>query len=656
MKRFLALVIFLAGVVFAPSANAQQLPTAVQDRLDRARFAITRQQYDEAIGELRSALKISNACVDCYFQLLRAYQLVGAHKDALDTARKALEIAPNDRLRSAAHDAIGAEISELAKTGKMRHEDAEHEFRTAVQLDPGNGTANFNLGVELMRENRDADGVAVLKEYLARAPGDSNAKDAIAFIDNPRRAREDFAPADFAVVTTNGEYVTLEDVKGKVVLLDFWASWCAPCVSALPTLRGLSKRYSKDQFTLISISVDQNEQAWRNFMTKHQMDWSQALDRQAKLSRMFNVKPIPTYVLIDAEGVMRSYVIGASIASAAQLNDEVKKYVKIAPKVVQTAAPNVPASAPSSTIVPATSSAASSVPAIVPAPDAALRAASLPGMSATSGGSSAPVAAVPGRIQNIPPEEMWRRVAQCVLPAYPASALSARITGTVNVGLGITPQGDVGNGSRVMAGPPELVRPAMDALRQWRFRPNVVQGQVTFSRLRALVRFNADGTTAIDFAPANLPDNFGDPGTPPAAPAAFPRPRPADAVACTGGSDAGSNAPAATPGPTAESVGGAPVQAGVGGVGRPVCISCPQPEFSQAARDAKTGGIVVLRVIITAEGRATNIQVVNGPGKGLGLEENAIAAVRTWRFRPAMDPSGTPVAVVTLLEVKFDLF
>jgi len=118
-------------------------------------------------------------------------------------------------------------------------------------------------------------------------------------------------------VTKDGEYLTLDDVRGKVVLLDFWASWCKPCEASLPTLQHLSKHYAKDQFMLISVSVDQNEQAWQNFISSHHMDWAQALDREYKLRRMFNVQPIPTYLLIDSEGIMRSYVIGAGIDSAA---------------------------------------------------------------------------------------------------------------------------------------------------------------------------------------------------------------------------------------------------------------------------------------------------------------------------------------------------
>jgi TonB family protein len=144
--------------------------------------------------------------------------------------------------------------------------------------------------------------------------------------------------------------------------------------------------------------------------------------------------------------------------------------------------------------------------------------------------SSAQVAAnVPAntesrRIQNIAPEEMWKRVTQCVFPTYPGLAFDSHIAGTVDIGLGISPEGDVGNNSRALDGPPLLVQSAMDAIRQWKFRPNIVQGEMTWSRVRALVRFNTDGTTAVDLAPAILADNFGDPGTPTSAAKEFPRP------------------------------------------------------------------------------------------------------------------------------------
>jgi protein TonB len=99
--------------------------------------------------------------------------------------------------------------------------------------------------------------------------------------------------------------------------------------------------------------------------------------------------------------------------------------------------------------------------------------------------------------------------------------------------------------------------------------------------------------------------------------------------------------------------GGGYFRPGTGGVGYPSCLYCPEPQYSEDARKAKFQGIVVLQVIIQPDGHATNIQVVKGAG--LGLDEKAIEAVRTWRFKPAVGPNGTPVATITPIEVNFRL-
>jgi TonB family protein len=94
-------------------------------------------------------------------------------------------------------------------------------------------------------------------------------------------------------------------------------------------------------------------------------------------------------------------------------------------------------------------------------------------------------------------------------------------------------------------------------------------------------------------------------------------------------------------------------KAGVGGVTVPTCVHCPIPNYSEEARAAKYQGTVVLRVVITTEGVATNIVVMKGPGNG--LEEKAIEAVRSWRFRPAVGADGHPVATMVPIEVTFRL-
>jgi protein TonB len=100
--------------------------------------------------------------------------------------------------------------------------------------------------------------------------------------------------------------------------------------------------------------------------------------------------------------------------------------------------------------------------------------------------------------------------------------------------------------------------------------------------------------------------------------------------------------------------GGGVFNAGTGGYGYPACIYCPKADFTDEAVKAKYQGTVLLSAVITADGRATDVRVVKG--LGLGLDENAIATVRTWRFKPALGPNGKPAAVRQDIEMSFHLY
>jgi protein TonB len=86
----------------------------------------------------------------------------------------------------------------------------------------------------------------------------------------------------------------------------------------------------------------------------------------------------------------------------------------------------------------------------------------------------------------------------------------------------------------------------------------------------------------------------------------------------------------------------------------PVCVYCPNPQYSQEAVKSKYQGIVLLSATITADGRVTNIRVVKGLGGG--LDEVAVATVRTWRFKPGLGLDQQPVAVDAPIEVTFRLY
>jgi len=180
-----------------------------------------------------------------------------------------------------------------------------------------------------MQLNRDDEGVAVMKEYLKLQPRGGFSEMARKLAENPRRARENFAP-DFSFTSQQGEYISLDDLKGKVVVLDFWGTWCPPCVESVPELRNLQKKYSKEpSFMLIGISSDGDEAAWRDFTEKNRMVWPQYRDRDRKIQNAFNIHAYPTYIIIDHEGIIRYQSTGFSWARSGNLDDAIKKYVKV---------------------------------------------------------------------------------------------------------------------------------------------------------------------------------------------------------------------------------------------------------------------------------------------------------------------------------------
>ncbi len=117
-------------------------------------------------------------------------------------------------------------------------------------------------------------------------------------------------------------------------------------------------------------------------------------------------------------------------------------------------------------------------------------------------------------IRNVTPEEATKRILQCVLPTYPDSHVRPPVVGTVEIGLVISTSGEVIDGTRFLGGPTLFRDSAMQAVRQWKFKRDLEDGQPTLWRVRALLRYRADMSTEVALASAILPDSFGDRGTP----------------------------------------------------------------------------------------------------------------------------------------------
>lgn len=111
-------------------------------------------------------------------------------------------------------------------------------------------------------------------------------------------------PPDFKAKDITGQTVSLSGLKGKVVLLDFWATWCPPCRAEVPKLLEIHKSFQDKKFVLLSVSLDRDLAAARTFVADKKMEWVHVIDAAAgpELANQYGIEYIPATFVIDRQG------------------------------------------------------------------------------------------------------------------------------------------------------------------------------------------------------------------------------------------------------------------------------------------------------------------------------------------------------------------
>jgi peroxiredoxin len=329
MRLVLASLVVACFLTPAAAQEIQDGPTneKAQEIYKNGLKQLSNRKSDEALERFKRADKQDGGhCLACQKQIIKygvqyrdwkaaelaAEEMVGEAKGYRDTAIAHYQFATvlleeglqkhKEELFARTHDEIAKALAAYAN------------FPDALYLD----------GRALAHLRQDEAAKARFEQFVkADAGNDADRRRARRYISSPELARARMAPP-FELTTADGHRFSMDDLQGKVVLLDFWAIWCPPCHAALPHLQEMARKFQGQPLVILSVSLDGDEQKWRDFIARHQMTWPQYREAGVKgvLARMFEVTAIPHTFVIDADGVLQEEHIGDAF-----LEDKLEKLI-----------------------------------------------------------------------------------------------------------------------------------------------------------------------------------------------------------------------------------------------------------------------------------------------------------------------------------------
>jgi len=277
-------------------------------------------------------------CLLCQKQMVVSGMQIHNWKVAEAAAEEMIAQAQIPHDVALAHYEFGAVLTnegmEKNKDDLFTH--AHEEMTKALAAAPDFSPAVLGDGEALACLKQDEQAVACFQQFAKMVPPGSHAqKRALRYASRLDLVRARMAPS-FQVTTLDGQRVSLDDLQGKVVLVDFWATWCPECLTAVPHIRDIARKFQGQPLVIVSVSLDTDPEVWKKFVAKHEMTWPQYFDGgwTGPIAKAFGVHAIPHTFTIDADGVLQDERIGD-----ASIEGKLKKLVAQAQELQATAKP-----------------------------------------------------------------------------------------------------------------------------------------------------------------------------------------------------------------------------------------------------------------------------------------------------------------------------
>ena len=132
---------------------------------------------------------------------------------------------------------------------------------------------------------------------------------------------------DITLELLDGQTLAMSDLRGRLVLLDFWATWCGPCLASLPTLMEIAEQYA-DEVEFVAVNQSEEPASIQQFLDSRLWKLRVGLDRDGTIGRLLRVNAIPTVLVFDREGVLRHVHVGAGPNLKAELTEVIQQFIE----------------------------------------------------------------------------------------------------------------------------------------------------------------------------------------------------------------------------------------------------------------------------------------------------------------------------------------